>query len=157
MACIAYAGLSEICRIYLSGHVAYAYWIPRDAIVLVPGAAGPRSRVNFGKHLRSMTLADLAHSRAPNAEDDAKARARANAPDAICAICLDSFADIDAEAAPEPALSEIRRCGHVFCERCIAHWLAAHHTCPLCAQDVTDVSDEIVAPSCCGWFMMHQC
>ena len=155
VACIAYAGISEICRLYIGGHAAYTYWVPHHGIVFLSPPARVQPRVNIGKCLRSRTLADLAQSRAPKAEG---AGGTDDAPDTICAICLDPFTEIEAEAAPEPALSEIRRCGHVFCERCVTRWLAAHHTCPLCAQEVTDVSDEPeYFTSCCEWFMMNQC
>ena len=148
MGLIAYAGLSEICRIYVGNHMSYAYWIPRETC----------TRVNLKKHTRSWTLSALANSRAfsdsPHCLQIIKA-------DEVCAICLDAFAETDANAAPEPSLCEIRRCGHVFCETCIYHWLSAHRTCPMCCRDVTEISAESREngdkPSATSdWFMLHQ-
>ena len=151
MAVIAYASLSEICRVYIGGHAMYYYWIPHGA---------PRetcARVNVREHTRSWTLSELANSRA-HAQFCRRPIVKA---DDICAICLEPFAETDAKAAPKPALCEIRRCGHVFCETCIYHWLSAHRTCPLCGQDVTEISaesrEEGNKPSeTSDWIMMHQ-
>jgi hypothetical protein len=150
MACIAYAGLSEICRVYIGGHVLYSYWIPHAARDIC-------ARVNVREHTRSWTLSALANSRA-HAQFCCRPLIKA---DEICAICLDPFAETDAKAAPEPSLSEIRRCGHVFCEECICQWLSSHRTCPLCSQDVTELSaesrEEDDKPSATSdWFMLHQ-
>jgi len=147
MALIAYAGLSEICRIYIGGHMSYAYWIPRETC----------ARVNVREHTRSWTLSELANSRA-HAQFCCRPLLKA---DEVCAVCLEPFAETDALAAPEPALCEIRRCGHVFCETCIYHWLSAHRTCPLCCRDVTELSAEFredgdKQSAMCDWIMMHQ-
>jgi len=147
MTLIAYAGLSEICRIYIGNHMSYAYWIPRETC----------ARVNFKKHTRSWKLSALANSRAFS---DSPHCLQTIKTDEVCAICLDPFAETDALSAPEPALCEIRRCGHVFCETCIYHWLSSHRTCPMCCRDVTDISAELREddkPSAtCEWFMLHQ-
>jgi len=150
MACIAYAGLSEICRIYIGGHVIYSYWIPHAARDIC-------ARVNVREHTRSWTLSELANSRA-HAQFCCRPTVKA---DEICAVCLEPFAETDALSAPEPALCEIRRCGHVFCETCIYHWLSAHRTCPLCCRDVTEISAELredgdKQSAMCDWIMMHQ-
>jgi len=150
MACIAYAGLSEICRIYIGGHVIYSYWIPHAARDIC-------ARVNVREHTRSWTLSELANSRA-HAQFCCRPTVKA---DEICAVCLDPFAETDALSAPEPSLCEIRRCGHVFCETCIYHWLSAHRTCPLCCRDVTELSAESredgdKQSAMCDWIMMHQ-
>ena len=150
MACIAYAGLSEICRIYIGGHVIYSYWIPHAARDIC-------ARVNVREHTRSWTLSELANSRA-HAQFCCRPLLKA---DEVCAVCLEPFAETDALSAPEPALCEIRRCGHVFCETCIYHWLSAHRTCPLCCRDVTELSAESredgdKQSAMCDWIMMHQ-
>lgn len=151
MTLIAYAGLSEICRIYISNHMSYAYWIPRETCA---------PRVNVKKHTRSWTLSELANSRAFS---DSPHCLQIIKTDEVCAICLDNFAETDAKAAPEASLSEIRRCGHVFCETCIHHWLSDHRTCPLCNQDVTEPApdprhfkqgEEPLPRS--DWLMLHQ-
>jgi hypothetical protein len=150
MGLIAYAGLSEICRIYIGGHVIYSSWIPHAARDIC-------ARVNVREHTRSWTLSELANSRA-HAQFFCRPIVKA---DEICAICLDPFAETDALSAPEPALCEIRRCGHVFCETCIYHWLSAHRTCPMCCRDVTELSAELredgdKQSAMCDWIMMHQ-
>lgn len=177
LSCIAYIGFSELCRNYF-GEPRDAYWIPhRGAFIVASHALGgplgaafgggfraecaQRAPVDFARHARRWTLSELAKARA--APESARSPPKA---DAICAICLDSLAERDAKSAPSAALAEIRRCGHVFCEPCIARWLSFNRTCPLCAQDVTelllDTDYDASANADAGgarleWVMLHQC
>ena len=55
-------------------------------------------------------------------------------PDDVCPVCLVPFR---AEGVPTRDLSEVRRCGHVFCTGCIQTWLAQHaRCCPVCKCNV---------------------
>ncbi|MCO5560324.1 hypothetical protein L7F22_013936 [Adiantum nelumboides] len=48
-----------------------------------------------------------------------------------CSICL-------RDSPKEPVLT---CCGHVFCWRCIYHWLGKKHACPLCNGYLSSSSD----------------
>eukprot|EP00986_Skeletonema_menzelii_P014971 scaffold10708_cov164-Skeletonema_menzelii.AAC.5 len=49
-----------------------------------------------------------------------------------CPICLDIFKDA----------SNLRRCGHDFCNSCISRWLSTNNTCPVC-RDRADPGDVL--------------
>lgn len=69
-------------------------------------------------------------------------------PDA-CSICLDDVTDT-------MPLRQIRRCGHVFCARCLSEWFSRRLSCPLCNCDVavTDLESDRVERM--DWFMLNQ-
>ena len=50
-------------------------------------------------------------------------------PTMRCTICLETMDIL-------PRIRKITRCRHEFCDPCIRQWFWAHHTCPICKDDV---------------------
>lgn len=51
-----------------------------------------------------------------------------------CSICLEDFADDLADVV------KTKKCGHLFCKKCLQNWLQVNRNCPLCRQDLGSVT-----------------
>lgn len=60
------------------------------------------------------------------------------APDELCAVCFEHFRDDE-----HPLVVQLPRCRHRFDLQCIAVWLAANRTCPVCRDNVCDHQDRL--------------
>lgn len=52
----------------------------------------------------------------------------------VCPICLDDTIK---------NVRKINNCSHEFCGECITKWLSIHKTCPVCIQDVNQMSSKL--------------
>lgn len=58
--------------------------------------------------------------------------------DLVCQVCQQTPLKLAITAeSPNPGLTSILPCGHIFCHGCIDHWLASHDSCPFCRTVLT--------------------
>ena len=58
----------------------------------------------------------------------------------LCPICLDDTKTV----------TKINKCSHGFCSECITKWLTMHKTCPVCIQDVNQISSTFTSDGSCS-------
>eukprot|EP01059_Diplonema_ambulator_P016034 TRINITY_DN27301_c0_g1_i1.p1 TRINITY_DN27301_c0_g1~~TRINITY_DN27301_c0_g1_i1.p1 ORF type:complete len:321 (+),score=15.22 TRINITY_DN27301_c0_g1_i1:2-964(+) len=60
-----------------------------------------------------------------------------------CCICKEDYV-VDQKAVQLP-------CGHIYCKDCIKEWLEVHRTCPMCREEVVEVTPQKWVLDECGF------